>query len=162
MTHPVRRHDREVTEPAEIEAILRDGRWVTIGLADGAEPYVVTLSYGYDADRRRLCFHAASKGRKLDIIARNPRACATVVRDLGYNEGACEQPFESVVMTGTMRVLTDVEESRVAMRTLATHLEGAAGAHAVWERNGLDSDSAFRLLRVLVFDIDSVSAKRGK
>lgn len=161
MVH-MRRGDREITERPVVEAILRDGRWATIALADEDGPYVVTMSYGYDAQRQRLCFHAASKGRKLDIIRKNPRACATVVRDLGYIEGACEHPFESVVMSGTMHEVGDLDEKRVAMRTLIRQQEGSSEAHAVWQRNELDADDTYRRMSVLVFAIESTTAKRGK
>ena len=74
MSHAMRREDRAITDPAEIDRILSEARYATVALADGAEPYVVTLSCGYDARRRQLCFHVAPAGRKLDIISRNPRA----------------------------------------------------------------------------------------
>jgi len=162
MTHPMRRHDREISGQDEIDAILRGGKWTTVALADEDGPYAVTLSYGYDPDRRRLCFHAAHAGRKLDAIARDPRACATVVRDLGYSAGACEHPFESVVMTGTMRVVDDPDDRREAMRTLIGGLEGDGGIDSVWERNGLDSETPFRRMSVLVFEIERMTAKRGR
>lgn len=161
MTH-LRRQDRAITEPAEIESVLHAAKYATIALADGEEPYVVTLSCGYDEANRRLCFHVAPEGRKLDIIAKNPRACVTVLRDLGYNAGACEHPFESVVMTGRMRVLEDRAEAAHAMRVLIAHLEGAENFSAVWERNKLDTEAPFARMRMLAFEIDEVSAKRGK
>ena len=57
MTHELRRADREITDPAEIDRILSAAKYATIALADGAQPYVVTLSCGFDAGRQRLCFH---------------------------------------------------------------------------------------------------------
>lgn len=162
MTHPMRRSDRAITDPGEIDAVLLGGRWATIALADGDGPYAVALSYGYDPERRRLCFHVAPEGRKLDAITRDPRACATVVRDLGYNAGACEHPFESVVLFGTMRVVEDAEDRRTAMRTLIGQLEGADGAEIVWQRNHLDAETPFRRMKVLVFEIERLTAKRGK
>ncbi len=57
----------------------RGGPTIATLLTDD-QPYVVTLSCGFDAANRRLCFHVANSGRKLDIIARNPKACATVDR----------------------------------------------------------------------------------
>lgn len=158
----LRLKNREITDSALIEQILSAGRFVTVALVDGVEPYVVTLSYGYDSASRRLCFHAARAGRKLDIIAANPRACATVVVDLGYDHGACAHPYQSVVMTGTMRVIDDLDEARDAMRVLAVHLEGTAGMESVWERNGLADDAAFTRLAMLEFAIDSLCAKQGQ
>jgi nitroimidazol reductase NimA-like FMN-containing flavoprotein (pyridoxamine 5'-phosphate oxidase superfamily) len=162
MAHPMRRSDREITDAAEIEGLLSGARYTTIALADGDEPYVVTLSCGYDAAKRRLCFHVAPKGRKLDIIARNPRACATVIADLGYTQGKCEHPFESVVMTGDMHLLDDPDEIREGMRVLIGQLESAEDAETVFARNKLDSDEGLTRFRLLVFDIQDWTAKRGK
>jgi uncharacterized protein len=162
MSHSMRRHDREVTDPAVIDEILSAGRYATVGLSDGDEPYVVTLSCGYDAQRNRLCFHVAPAGRKLDIIAKNPRASATIVDDLGYNTGACEHPFRSVVISGTMRMLEDPEDVRVAMRTLIAQLESESDAAVIYERNKLDTEAALVRFRLLVLDIDDVSAKQGE
>ena len=93
MVHELRRDDREITDPAEMDRILSAAKYATIALADGEQPYVVTLSCGYDPERNRLCFHVAPEGYKLDIIAANPLACATVVHDRGYKTGECAHPF---------------------------------------------------------------------
>lgn len=155
----MRRHDREITDPAVIEQIISEGKFTTVALTDGDEPYLVTLSYGYDAKNRRLCFHVARKGRKLDIIERNPRACATVVVDLGYNHGECEHPFRSVVMTGRMRLAADDDEARDIMRSLLAQLEPTEGA---WEAMRLDDEARMNSFRALVFEIESVCGKEGR
>jgi len=162
MTHPMRRHDREITDPATIDEILSAGRYATIALCDGDEPYVVNLSCGYDAQRKRLCFHVATAGRKLDIIAKNPRASVTIVDDLGYKHGECAHPFRSVVMTGAMRLAEDAEEVRAGMRTLIGQLETPADADAIFARHKLETDDGLKRFRLLILDIDSVSAKQDE
>lgn len=162
MTHPMRRHDCAITDPATIDEILSAGRFATIALCDGDEPYVVTLSCGYDAERKRLCFHVATAGRKLDIIAKNPRACATVVQDLGYKHGECAHPFRSVVMTGVMRVVDDAEDVRAGMRTLIGQLETPSDAESLFARHKLDTDEGLKRFRLLVLEIDDVSAKQDE
>ena len=162
MPHPMRRHDRAITDPAVVEELLRGARIATIALADGDEPYIVTLSCGYDAAHRRLCFHVASAGRKLDIIARNPRACVSVVADLGYKSGECAHPFQSLVMEGRIRLLDDRDEARIAMRTLIGQLEGADSVDELFAHHELDGDAVFRRMSVLVFEIEDITAKEGE
>jgi nitroimidazol reductase NimA-like FMN-containing flavoprotein (pyridoxamine 5'-phosphate oxidase superfamily) len=161
MAHAMRRADRQITDDARIDRLLAEARYATIALADGDEPYVVTLSCGFDRANRRLCFHVAAAGRKLDIIARNPRACATVISDLGYKPGECAHPFQSVVMNGTMRILEEPGEVRDGMRVLVGQLETAADAEAVYQRNKLDEDAALQRFRLLVFEIEDATAKQG-
>jgi uncharacterized protein len=160
--HPLRREDRAITDPAEIGRILSAARFATIALADAGEPYVVTLSCGYDAAHGRLCFHVAPEGRKLDIIARNPRACVTVVEDLGYKRGECAHPFRSVVMEGRMRLVSAPAEMRETMRVLIGQLEAPEDAAEVYVRNKLDDDGALTRFRMLVFEIDDMSGKEGE
>ncbi len=156
----MRRTDRRITDPLEVDRILRTGRYVTIGLAHEGEPYVVTLSYGFDDAARRLYFHVAHEGMKLDIIAENPRACATVVIDGGYTTGECEHPFESVVLRGTMRVIDDAEEKRHAIHTLVNHLEDEPAAY--WASRSWELETRLGGFTALALDIDSLDAKRGK
>lgn len=162
MPHPLRRVDRAITDPDDIDRILSEARFATIALADGDEPYVVTLSCGFDAARRLLCFHVAPAGRKLDIISRNSRACATVVVDLGYKRGECAHPFRSVVVEGRIRLVVDAEEMRETMRILIGQLESAEDAGEVFARNDLDNDEALSRFRMLVLEIEHASGKEGE
>lgn len=160
MTYHMRRHDLAITDEHEIERILLEGRHATIALTDGDQPYLVTLSYGYDPKRRRLVFHSATAGRKLDLIAKNPRACATVVVEHGYNTGECEHPYSSVVMHGTMEMLDDLAEVREAMRTLIRHLETGEAVETIYEQSRAEQRLAS--FRMLAFQIEDLSAKTGK
>ena len=160
MPHHIRRTDREITDPAEIESVLRRGRYCTLALVDNGEPYVVTLSYGYDNATRCFYFHVAPEGHKLDIIAREPRACGTVVIDGGYVNGECEHPFESVVLRGALRLVTDDGEKRHALMTLVAHLEDEPEAY--WQSRSWTLDDRLGRFAALCLEVDSVTAKRGK
>jgi nitroimidazol reductase NimA-like FMN-containing flavoprotein (pyridoxamine 5'-phosphate oxidase superfamily) len=117
------RQDKEIKDTTEISEILRQGRFATVGLCRADEPYVVTLSYGYDSERNALYFHCAAKGLKLDFIKANPNACATVVDDLGYVQGECSHRYRSVVVWGLMAIVEDLAEKEHAVRVMQDHLE---------------------------------------
>jgi nitroimidazol reductase NimA-like FMN-containing flavoprotein (pyridoxamine 5'-phosphate oxidase superfamily) len=95
----------------------------------------VTLSYGFDAERGALYFHAAHKGLKLEFIAANPRACASIVEDLGYRNGECAHDYRSAVLFGRMSVVESPDERRHGLHVLIDHWrkdpeavgQGAAG-----------------------------------
>lgn len=159
MPHHLRRTDREITDPARIEALLREGRFCTIALADEDGPYAVTLSYGYDPAASRLYFHCAAEGRKIDAIARDPRACATVIADRGYKHGECAHPFESVVLHGTMRLVSDPAEKLHGLRVLVEHLEDGPDAFATM---GFDQPGRVDGVTALAFDIERLVAKQGQ
>jgi nitroimidazol reductase NimA-like FMN-containing flavoprotein (pyridoxamine 5'-phosphate oxidase superfamily) len=140
-------------------SILKRGRYATISMVQDGEPYLVTLSYGYDEAANALFFHTGLEGRKLDAIAADPRVCATVIVEGGYRQSKCEHPYESVVFTGRMSVVTGLEEARAGMRVLLGHLEEEP--QPVWDRNRLDSDARFARVRVLRLDIDEITGKAG-
>ena len=95
---PMRRKDREITDRAEIEAILDEAMVCRIGLADGGDPYVVPLCFGYEDGsvyihsarrKRRRPFGSVLTmtfdpipggidGKKIAMIRKNPRCCFEV------------------------------------------------------------------------------------
>jgi len=155
----VLRADRELTDPAAIAGILRRGKYATIAMVHDGEPYLVTLSYGWDESANALFFHMAQAGRKVDALAADPRVCATVVIDGGYVDGECKHRYESVVMTGTMRVLTDAEEARAGMRALIGALEG--DSDPLWSRFKLDGQKHWERMFIARLDIESITGKAG-
>ena len=159
MDYHMRRHDRELIEADRIEAVLRTGRFATFALTDGTEPYVVTLSYGYDEKESRLYFHVAHEGQKLDFIRRNPRVCGTIVVAGDYLQGECAHPYESVIVRGEMRIVSEGEEKRHALRTLVEHLEDDPAAY--WEKRSLDDTSRLTSFTALCFEIEQMTAKAG-
>ena len=160
MTYHMRRQDREITDPGQIGSILSRGRFCTFALVDDGEPYVCTLSYGYDACGRRMFFHVAHEGRKLDVIRKKPDGCGTVIIDHGYTQGECEHPFESVVLNGTFRIIDEPAEKRHALEVLVTQLEDDPGGF--WGSRKLDDPDRYERFTALCFDITSVTAKHGK
>lgn len=161
MTQPyhLRRADRELTEPEALEKILRDGKYATIAMVHDGEPYLVTLSYGWDPSANALFFHMAQSGRKIDALAEDPRVCATVIADGGYVVGQCKHEYESVVMTGTMRVLTDPAAARAGMRALIGALEG--DSDPLWARYNLDGEKQWGRMSIARLDIETITGKAG-
>jgi uncharacterized protein len=155
----VRRTDRELTDAEALASVLRRGRYATVAMCHANEPYLVSLSYGHDAERNALYFHVAPDGRKLDAIAGDPRVCATIVIDSGYEPGKCMHRYESVVLTGRMSIVTAREEARHGMRVLIGHLEEDPAP--VWERNDLDGEEAFERIEVARLDIEHMTGKAG-
>ena len=160
MHYHMRRSDRAITDELVIDRLLREGKYATIALSGADGPYAVTLSYGYDAEASRLYFHVAHEGRKIDMIAADPRACATVLSEKGYKQGECEHPFESLVMFGTMRVVTDDHEKLRAIHCLVDHLE--QDAEGYWFSRSWQLADRLGGFTALAFEIGDITAKSGK
>lgn len=119
----MQRAEREITDSAAMDAILAQGKFCTLALARGDEPYVVTLSYGYDPEARALYFHCANAGLKLAFLRENPRVCGTVVQDRGYKVGECAHAYSSVVFWGTVEILHREADKREALGYMIDILE---------------------------------------
>lgn len=89
----MRRSDREITERAEIDAILNAGKVMRIALVDGDTPFLVPVFYAYDG--QSIYFHSAQSGSKIDIIKRNNKICFEVGIKHGYIEDAMACDFEA-------------------------------------------------------------------
>lgn len=100
----MRRSEKEITDEKEIIKILKGGKFTTISTCKNNEPYIVTMSYGYDQIKNALYFHCAQEGLKIDFIKSNTQVCGTVIEDNGYEDG-CGQAYRSVVFRGEMNVI---------------------------------------------------------
>jgi len=122
----MRRKDREITDRIYMESILSRVSVCRLALADGNEPYVVPVCFGYEDGT--IFFHSATEGKKMDIIRKNPRCCIEVDITPGpiQGENPCkwEMEYESVICTGTARTLETFSEKCAAMKCIFRHYAG--------------------------------------
>lgn len=157
--HLQNRPNRELTHASEVVELLKRGKYAVIALCRDNEPYVVTLSYGYDVERHALFFHCAQKGLKVDFLRSNPRVCATVIEDGGYQTGECAHEYRSVVFWGTMRVVESLEEKQQGMSVLLHQLEHDA---AVIQQMQEKADLMHVNMLILRLDIEQIHGKAGR
>ena len=151
--------EREIKSDTEIAEILKKGKYTVISMCKDNDPYIVTMSYGYDAEKKALYFHSSPEGLKLDFIAGNPRVCATVIEDGGYVQGECEHNFRTVVFRGIMTIVTDADEKKHGMNILLTHLEESS--EVVLEKLR-KSEGFYHKMNILKLDIQQIHGKEGK
>lgn len=154
----MRRLDRQIDDN-EISDILEKGRYAVIAMCSEGEPYIVTLSYGYDTKQKVLYMHTGTIGQKIDILKRNPNVCATVIDDLGYIMDECGHQYRSVVMEGKITFVDQLEEKIRGMEVILNHLE--ENPSIVRERS-LKSPEIYSGISILRLDIVSVTGKKGR
>lgn len=66
------------------------------------EPYIVTLSYGFDKTKNAFYLHSALKGLKYEFLRENSSVCATIIDDKGYMINECAHAYRSLVVWGKM------------------------------------------------------------
>ncbi len=125
----MRRSDRRVTDPARLRAWLARENHLHLAMTDGDQPYLVCMNYGCEMTPEgelTLYLHSAGQGRKLDILARNPRVCFEIshLERLLPSDIPCRwtAQYYSIVGSGEAVLLGDRQEKARALSVLLRHL----------------------------------------
>ncbi len=116
--------EREVKDINEILGILDKSMYLSLGLADGDQPYVVPMNYGYVYENGKLTLylHTAKRGYKLDLIKKNPKVFFEMTCDTISFEGdiACRygMAYSSVMGKGIAQIVEDIEEKKYSLTML--------------------------------------------
>jgi nitroimidazol reductase NimA-like FMN-containing flavoprotein (pyridoxamine 5'-phosphate oxidase superfamily) len=89
----MRRKDLEITDSNVLKNILSKAKYVTLALAMNNQPYLVSLSHGYDESRNCIYFHCANKGKKIDFLKSNNLVWGQALFDARYREDECDHFF---------------------------------------------------------------------
>lgn len=111
---------RAITEKKEIEEIIGKCQWCHMAMSDPeGNPYVIPMNFGY---RDGIIYlHGAQKGKKIDILEKDPRVCINFSTDhyLRYqNEKvACSwsMRYRSVLCYGKVEFIQEPEEKVAAL-----------------------------------------------
>lgn len=151
----MRRTDREVTDPAWMEAVLDEAVYAVFALCDGEEPYAVPMDFAYHDGA--VYVHSAREGRKVDILAKNQSVAfsAVVGAELTSAEVPCQwdMRYRSVNGSGTAEAVDDPAGKARALNLLMEKYSGK-GDHVFTEKQ-LAGVAVFRI-RVL-----TLTGKRG-
>jgi uncharacterized protein len=123
MKYHMRRSERQIEDWPVLENILQRGKYAVIALCRNNEPYIVTLSYGYDKNSRTLYFHCAKDGLKSEFVHQNSNVCTTIIEDKGYIQNECAHSYRSVVIRGQIEIVEDHDEKLKGLDILVDHLE---------------------------------------
>lgn len=124
MKRGITRREFEVTDQAEILAILDKCKIVHIGLSDEGMPYVVPMNYGYEMKNGSLTLylHGATQGYKLDVMKKNPNVFFEMECDVNAFDGnlPCQYgtSYTSLMGRGMAEILEDPQEKQDALTIL--------------------------------------------
>lgn len=121
MSFHVRRKDREITDSDELKKILKSAKYVSIALCMDNEPYVVSVSHGYDEAHNCIYFHCAPEGKKLVYVQANNKVWGQAVQDYGVTD-ECDYAYASVHFKGKVFLIDNLSEKRHAMEVMVRQL----------------------------------------
>ncbi len=151
----MRRNDKAITDPKEIDRILARASVCRIAMADGDEPYVVPVLFAMDGEA--LLFHSAPSGRKMDILRKNNRICFEVDMPGGLVERQtfCSwgMKYKSVIGFGRASFIDAPQEKERALAILVKKYSG--------EDTFSCAPEALGDVQVIAVRIESVSGKKS-
>ncbi|MFA5267068.1 MAG: pyridoxamine 5'-phosphate oxidase family protein [Methanoregula sp.] len=149
----MRRKDREITDRIDMEAVINGAMVCRIGLADGGEPYVVPVCFGYE--NGSVYIHSARQGKKIEMLETNPRCCFEVdtCDHVIRSDKPCswEMRYRSVIGYGRAEILKDSEEKRHGLSCIMRHYD--SGTHEF-------SESDLAAVTVIRITIESMTGKK--
>jgi len=112
--------NRLLTDKKEIVEIITHSRWCHLAMSDpDGKPYVLPFNFGFRNDV--IYMHGSQKGKKIDILKRNPVVCInfSIDHDLKYQseQVACSwsMKFRSVLCYGRVEFIEDSEGKIAAL-----------------------------------------------
>ncbi|MFW9802965.1 MAG: pyridoxamine 5'-phosphate oxidase family protein [Candidatus Thorarchaeota archaeon] len=153
----IRRKEKEITETAEMIAILKQAKYITVAMCLDDEPYLATLSHGFDVENNCIYFHCAQEGKKIDILKQNNLVWGQALKDDGYAIGKCDHLYATTQFRGRVTFIIDENEKRHALRVMIDQLEEAP--NEVYAEQV--TDKSVKRVGIGRIDIERMSGKRA-
>ena len=145
---------KEILKVSAIEEIIKKALICRLGLSDGENPYIVPLSFGYKD--KTLYFHSAAKGKKINIIRKNPRVCfeIDINSEIIKAEDACKwsMRYQSVIGYGKAVLLQNTDEKREALKVIMSQYS---------DRQYHFIDKEIQKLAVIKLEIEDMTGKQS-
>ena len=150
----MRRKDREITDIALTEDIIRNSMVCRLGMSRDDQPYVVPLCFAYSD--KTLYFHSAGEGLKLEILQQNPNVCVEFDIDQEVIQGdkPCKwsMQYRSVIGFGKASFVEDLEEKRKGLDAIMQHYAGRSFEYL---------EPAIESIVIIKVEIESMTGKKS-
>jgi len=155
----IRRKEKAIRTTKEMQEILLQAKHITLARCTNNEPYLVTVSHGYDKKQNCLCFHCAAEGKKIDILRKNNLVWGQALLEKGYVHGKCDHLYATTQFKGRVEFITDLAEKKRALTLMIHQLE----EESQWEQVMTNQliNKAIRDVTIGRIDIDFMSGKQA-
>lgn len=150
----MRRRDKEITDKKTIEEIILNTTVCKLAMCDSNHPYIVPLCFGFTDNT--LYFHSAPKGKKIDILKKNPNVCFEfdIFTQVIKSAKACRwgMKYRSVIGYGRASFITDHDLKRQAFDII---MKQYADGSFVYE------DALLKSSVIIKVEIESMTGKKS-
>ena len=119
MFRPVRKKKNEISAEAAKTLLCHARRGVLAVQGDDGYPYAIPVNYLYDESARKIYFHGARAGHKVDALRACDKVCFTVLSDEIILDEPWAPYMQSAVVFGRCRLLESGPEALALIKRLA-------------------------------------------
>ena len=119
MFREIRRKKKDIGAKAAEALIQCSRRGVLAVNGDGGYPYAIPINYFYDSGEKKIYFHGARTGHKIDAIRACDKVCFTVYGNETVKEEAWAPFLQSAVVFGRCRLVEDGAKATELLKKLA-------------------------------------------
>jgi len=154
----MRRKEKEIKDRYEKISILEQAKYITIAMCKDDEPYLVTLSHGYDRANHCIYFHCAKEGKKIDILKENSLVWGQALVDKGYVQNVCDHLYATTHFRGKVTFVENEQEKKHALEVMIKALEDDP-REVMGTQMGEDSVARVQIGKI---DIEYMSGKKSE
>lgn len=151
----MRKTNQEITDKSILEGILMQSKICRIAMIDNGLPYILPFNYGYE--RNCIYIHSARKGKKIDILLKNPAVCFEIEQyaEIVKNEKPCKwaTTYRSIIGYGIVETITDFSQKQKGLEIIMAH----NGSPETIEFDKKQVDSVI----ILKLSIDKITGKQS-
>ncbi|MHA1259441.1 MAG: pyridoxamine 5'-phosphate oxidase family protein [Candidatus Heimdallarchaeaceae archaeon] len=154
----IRRKEKAIDDIERLKEIIQTAKYITLAMCKDNEPYLVSLSHGYNSEQHCLYFHCASEGKKISILKENNTIWGQALLDYGYVQGECDHNYASVHFRGRVIFIEDYEEKKAALINMISKLDETP--NIIIDKQL--ADESFSKVTVGKIEIEYMSGKKAK
>lgn len=150
----MRKKEQEITDPAEIEAVLHKADICRIAFCTDDVPYIVPVNFGYKDGC--IYIHSSPEGQKMEMLQRNDRVCFEAEADVDIAKSGipCKWgiSYRSVIGFGRASLVEGYDRKVAALDVLMDHY--STGPYEY-------DDKMVHAAAIIKVEIESMTGKRS-
>lgn len=119
MFRPIQKKKNEISTEAAQQLLLESRRGILAVNGTEGYPYAIPINYYFDPEARKIYFHGAKVGHKIEAIRACDKVCFTVYGNETVREEAWAPFVQSAVVFGRCRLVDSGPEALARLKQFA-------------------------------------------
>lgn len=158
MLRKMRRERQQLDEDECVKILKRNTHGALALLTPEGYPYALPISYAFDENERKLIFHSAKEGHKIDSIRNLDRGSFAVVDQDVVIPEKLTTAYRSVIIFGHLEFIYDQKKKDELLEKLSFRYAPDLPVTVVKD----EIEKMRKIVSVFTLSIDHISGKKGK